>query len=55
VAEASRVRSAPAQKEPSSVAAGAVASSSQEEPNMTCRHFMQRYLSEKGLEVIGWN
>jgi outer membrane lipoprotein SlyB len=35
-------------------AAGAVAGSFQEKPNMTFRHFVQRCLSEKGLEVIGW-
>jgi outer membrane lipoprotein SlyB len=36
-------------------AAGAVAGSFQEKPNMTFRHFVQRCLSEKGFEVIGWN
>lgn len=36
-------------------AGGAVAGSFQEKPNMTYRHFVQRCLSEKGLEVIGWN
>lgn len=36
-------------------AAGAVAGSFRgEQPNMTYRHFVQRCLSEKGLEVIGW-
>jgi len=35
-------------------AGGAVAGSFQEKPNMTFRHFVQRCLSEKGLEVIGW-
>lgn len=36
-------------------AGGAVAGAFQEKPNMTYRHFVQRCLSEKGLEVIGWN
>lgn len=36
-------------------AGGAVVGSFQEKPNMTYRHFVQRCLSEKGLEVIGWN
>jgi outer membrane lipoprotein SlyB len=35
-------------------AGGAVAGSFQEKPNMTFRHFVQRCLGEKGLEVIGW-
>jgi outer membrane lipoprotein SlyB len=35
-------------------AAGAVAGSFQEKPNMTYRHFVQRCVSEKGLEIIGW-
>jgi outer membrane lipoprotein SlyB len=35
-------------------AAGAVAGSFQEKPNMTFRNFVTRCLSEKGLEVIGW-
>jgi outer membrane lipoprotein SlyB len=34
---------------------GAVAGSFQDKPNMTYRHFVQRCLSENGLEVIGWN
>ena len=36
-------------------AGGAVAGSFQDKPNMTYRHFVQRCVSEKGLEVIGWN
>ena len=35
-------------------AAGGVAGSLQETPNMTFRHFVTRCLSERGLEVIGW-
>ncbi len=35
-------------------AAGAVAGSFRETPNMTYRHFVQRCLSERGLDVIGW-
>jgi hypothetical protein len=34
---------------------GAVASAFHERPNMTFRHFVQRCLADKGLEVIGWN
>lgn len=34
---------------------GAVAGSFQEKPNMTYRQFVQRCISERGLEVIGWN
>jgi outer membrane lipoprotein SlyB len=36
-------------------AGGAVAGAFQEKPNMTYRHFVQRCVSEKGLEIIGWN
>jgi len=35
--------------------AGAVVGAFQEKPNITYRHFVQRCVSEKGLEVIGWN
>lgn len=35
-------------------AAGAVAGSFQEKPNMTYRNFVQRCLREKGFDVIGW-
>ena len=35
--------------------AGAVAGAMSERPNTTYRHFVQRCLSEKGFEVIGWN
>ena len=35
-------------------AGGAVAGAFNEKPNMTYRHFVQRCLSEQGLEVIGW-
>ena len=36
-------------------AAGAAAGSMNERANTTFRHFVQRCLSEKGFEVIGWN
>lgn len=36
-------------------AAGAVSGAMQEKPSSTYRHFVQRCLSEKGLDVIGWN
>lgn len=35
-------------------AGGAVAGAFSEKPNMTYRHFVQRCVSEKGLEIIGW-
>ncbi len=35
--------------------AGAVSGAMQEKPSSTYRHFVQRCLSEKGLDVIGWN
>lgn len=35
--------------------AGAVAGAMQDKPSSTYRHFVQRCLSEKGLDVIGWN
>lgn len=35
-------------------APGAVAGAFNEKPNMTYRHFVQRCVSEKGLEIIGW-
>jgi len=35
-------------------AGGAVAGAFNEKPNMTYRHFVQRCVSEKGLEIIGW-
>lgn len=35
--------------------AGAVAGALNEKPSSTYRHFVQRCLSEKGFEVIGWN
>lgn len=35
-------------------ATGAVAGAFNEKPNLTYRHFVQRCVSEKGLEVIGW-
>jgi hypothetical protein len=35
-------------------ATGAVAGSFNEKPNMTYRRFVQRCVSEKGLEIIGW-
>lgn len=35
-------------------ATGAVAGSFNEKPNMTYRRFVQRCVSEQGLEVIGW-
>lgn len=33
---------------------GAVAGSMSEKPNMTYRHFVQRCVTERGLEIIGW-
>ncbi len=36
-------------------AVGATGGAMQSQPNMTYRHFVQRCVSEKGLEVIGWN
>ena len=36
-------------------AAGAVGGAMQTQPNQTYRQFVQRCVSEKGLEVIGWN
>lgn len=35
-------------------ATGAVAGAFNEKPNMTYRQFVQRCVSEKGLEIIGW-
>lgn len=35
--------------------AGAVAGALREKPSSTYRHFVQRCLGEKGLDVIGWN
>lgn len=35
--------------------AGAVAGSFKEKPNHTYRHFVQRCLTDKGFDVIGWN
>jgi len=35
--------------------AGAVSGAMQEKPSSTYRQFVQRCLSEKGLDVIGWN
>jgi outer membrane lipoprotein SlyB len=34
---------------------GAVSGAMREKPSSTYRHFVQRCLSEQGLEVIGWN
>jgi outer membrane lipoprotein SlyB len=36
-------------------AVGATGGAFQNQPNQTYRHFVQRCVSEKGLEVIGWN
>jgi outer membrane lipoprotein SlyB len=36
-------------------AVGATGGAMHNQPNMTYRHFVQRCISEKGLEVIGWN
>jgi outer membrane lipoprotein SlyB len=36
-------------------AVGATGGAFQSQPNQTYRHFVQRCVSEKGLEVIGWN
>jgi outer membrane lipoprotein SlyB len=36
-------------------AAGATAGAFKEKPNQTYRHYIQRCLRDKGLEVIGWN
>ena len=36
-------------------AVGATGGAFQNQPNLTYRHFVQRCVSEKGLEVIGWN
>jgi outer membrane lipoprotein SlyB len=36
-------------------AVGATGGAFQNQPNPTYRHFVQRCVSEKGLEVIGWN
>jgi hypothetical protein len=36
-------------------AAGAVGGAMQSQPNTTYRQFVQRCVSEKGLDVIGWN
>jgi outer membrane lipoprotein SlyB len=36
-------------------AAGAVGGAMHSQPNTTYRQFVQRCVSEKGLEVIGWN
>lgn len=33
---------------------GAVAGAMSEKPNMTYRHFVQRCVTERGLEIIGW-
>lgn len=35
--------------------AGAVSGALQDKPSSTYRHFVQRCLTEKGLDVIGWN
>ncbi|HCY14807.1 MAG: hypothetical protein A2Z93_15910 [Curvibacter sp. GWA2_64_110] len=35
--------------------AGAVSGAMQDKPSSTYRHFVQRCLSEKGLDVLGWN
>lgn len=35
-------------------AGGAVAGAFSDKPNQTYRHFVQRCVSEKGLEIIGW-
>lgn len=35
--------------------AGAVAGAMREKPSSTYRHFVQRCLSDKGFDVIGWN
>jgi len=34
---------------------GAAAGAMQDKPSSTYRHFVQRCLSERGLDVIGWN
>ncbi len=36
-------------------AAGATAGAFKEKPNQTYRHYIQRCLSDRGLDVIGWN
>jgi outer membrane lipoprotein SlyB len=36
-------------------AVGATGGAFQKHPNLTYRHFVQRCVNEKGLEVIGWN
>ncbi len=36
-------------------AVGATGGAFQNQPNQTYRHFVQRCVSERGLEVIGWN
>lgn len=36
-------------------AGGATAGAFHEKPNQTYRHFIQRCLHDKGLDVIGWN
>ena len=35
--------------------AGAVSGAMREKPSSTYRHFVQRCLSDKGFDVIGWN
>ena len=35
--------------------AGAVSGAMQDKPSSVYRHFVQRCLTEKGLDVIGWN
>lgn len=36
-------------------AVGGAGGAMNQQPNQTYRHFVQRCVSEKGLEVIGWN
>jgi outer membrane lipoprotein SlyB len=36
-------------------AKGATAGALRDKPNQTYRHFVQRCLRDKGLDVIGWN
>ena len=35
--------------------AGAVAGAFKDKPSSTYRHYVQRCLSDKGFDVIGWN
>ena len=35
--------------------AGAVAGALKDKPSSTYRHYVQRCLSDKGFDVIGWN